>query len=131
MTHPFGESISTYTRRAAISDGVLIDVSAMAREAGFKVPVAMTAAAWEDSVRWDETDSSRQVHQDQAGRLWDVLWMAFMAARRSGGSQVSFELYRVPRGGRATTSRKVRLLMAIGPGDEGEPVITVLMPRED
>ncbi len=32
----FGEVISTYTRAQAIQDGVLVDVSAMAREAGFK-----------------------------------------------------------------------------------------------
>ncbi|KAB0580712.1 hypothetical protein F7Q92_13065 [Ideonella dechloratans] len=131
MTHPFGESISMYTRRAAISDGVLIDVSTMAREAGFRVPVALTAAAWEDCVRWDQADSNRQLHQDQAGRLWDVVWMASVAARRNRGSEVNLELYRVPRGGKATAPRKVRLVMSIGPGDEGEPVITVLMPGED
>ena len=32
----FGDVISTYTRAQAIEDGVLIDVSSMAREAGFK-----------------------------------------------------------------------------------------------
>ena len=36
--------IHSYTRAEAIADGVLIDVSATAREAGFKYPVALTAA---------------------------------------------------------------------------------------
>jgi hypothetical protein len=37
--------IHRYTRTDALRDGVLIDVSATAREAGFKYPVALTAAA--------------------------------------------------------------------------------------
>ena len=32
----FGNVISTYTRAQAIEDGVLVDVSGMAMEAGFK-----------------------------------------------------------------------------------------------
>ena len=38
--------IHQYTRADAIRDGALIDVSATAREAGFKFPVALTAAVW-------------------------------------------------------------------------------------
>jgi hypothetical protein len=38
--------IHRYSRTDAIRDGVLIDVSAVAREAGFKYPVALTVAAW-------------------------------------------------------------------------------------
>ena len=37
--------IHRYTRAEAIRDGVLIDVSATAREAGFRYPVALAAAA--------------------------------------------------------------------------------------
>ena len=38
------ETISTYTREQAIEDGMLIDISdtAEAKEAGFKVPIALT-----------------------------------------------------------------------------------------
>ena len=53
----FGNVISTYTRAQAIEDGVLIDAGAMAREAGFKWPVALTTAAWADCVAWSEDDS--------------------------------------------------------------------------
>ena len=68
--HPFfGESVSVYTRAQALADGVLIDVSEMAGEAGFRWPVAITAAAWEDCVAWSDTDNDRQVYQDQSGRL--------------------------------------------------------------
>ena len=72
----FGNVISTYTRAQAIEDGVLVDVGSTANEAGFKWPVALTSAAWADCVAWTDDDSQKQVHQDQSGRLWDVLYSA-------------------------------------------------------
>lgn len=53
----------------AIADGVLIDATKLAGEAGFRYPVALTAAAWHDCVAVASTD---HVH-DETGRLWDVL----------------------------------------------------------
>ncbi len=94
------EVIHTYTRAQAIEDGILIDITETARESGFRWPVAITQAAWLDSVAWTDEDSSRQTYQDQSGRLWDVVWMAFQAIRRArnNGAQLMFTLYRVPRG---------------------------------
>jgi hypothetical protein len=40
------EVIHRYTRAGAIRDGVLIDVSQTAREAGVRHPVALTRALW-------------------------------------------------------------------------------------
>lgn len=126
----FGETIHIYTRAQAIEDGVLVEVSDTAREAGFRLPVAMSRCAWEDCVAWSQDDSKRQTYQDEAGRLWDVLWMASRAAR-VGGREIRFQLYRVPRGGRGTRPRLVTLNAICGPGDQGEPVVTILMPNED
>lgn len=128
----FGEAIFRYTREAALADGALVNVTETAREAGFRVPVAMTAAAWGKTVAWDDSDSARQINQDEAGRLWDVLWMAYLTARRaSGGCRMPFVVHVVPRGGWAKRPRLMTLDMQIGPGDEGEPVITILNPDED
>lgn len=131
MAEIFGEPINIYTRRQALDDGFLVDVSEMASEAGFRFPVALTRAAWGDCVEWSEADSKRQTYQDEAGRLWDVLYMASLAARRNSGSELRFQLYRVPRGGRGVRPRLVTLAMRCGPGDEGEPVITIGLPGED
>ena len=128
---PFGPVISGYTRAQAIFDGVLVDVSAMAKQAGFAVPVALTSAAWSDCVEWSDRDSNRQTDQDESGRLWDVLWMAHLAARRAQGGTIAFTLHRVPRGGKGHMPRKLTLHVHIGPGDAAEPVITVMMPGED
>lgn len=133
LTEIFGEVIYSYTRAQAIEDGVLVDVSRTAQEAGFRWPVALTHAAWEDCVAWSEDDTKRQTIQDQSGRLWDVLWMAFNAIRQAlaGGSELDFKLYRVPRGGRAIKAELTTLKLVCGPGDEGEPVVTIMLPHED
>ncbi|WP_261526313.1 DUF6573 family protein [Burkholderia multivorans] len=124
----FGKTISSYTRAQAITDGVLVDVSALAREAGFRIPVAVTSAVWADCVAWTDADSGR----GESGRLWDVLWMGALAAKRARGAQrIAFGLHRVPRDGRATQPRPVVLNLHIGPGDNAEPVITILMTDED
>jgi hypothetical protein len=120
----FGEPIHTYTRQQAIDDGFLVDVSNMAREAGIVFPVAITRAAWDDCVEWAEADSKRQTYQDESGRLWDVLWMLRCAVKR-GGSEIRYQLYR------GIKPRLVTLKAICGPGDDGEPVITIMLPEED
>ncbi|TDR39699.1 hypothetical protein DFR29_11587 [Tahibacter aquaticus] len=122
--------IHTYTRREALDDGVLMDAGAMSLEAGFKVPVALTARVWATCVGWG---SDEKVPQDESGRLWDVLWMASLAARaaarRGDSGRVEFQVLVVPRGGRRP--RLTRLALLLGPGDHGEPVATILAPDED
>lgn len=136
---PFGPVIYRYTRAEALDEGVLVDVSNPAAEAGFKVPVALTCAAWADCVEWNEEDSRRQTPQNESGRLWDVLWMATIAIARSRRhpqaqhpeNQLHYQLVRVPRGGQATVPREVTLKLVSGSGDAGEHVITIMLPHED
>ena len=129
----FGDIISTYTRAQAIEDGVLIDVSSIAKESGFEWPVSMTAGAWADCVAWSDTDSQTQVYQDQSGRLWDVIFMAFQAISlsRETGDRLLFRLYRVLRDGHSTDAELTTLKLIVGPGDSGEPVITIMCGDED
>ena len=127
--------IYVYTRAQAIADGVLFDATELAREAGFRYPVALTAAVWAECVAWEQEDSRRQIHQDVTGRLWDVLWMASVAIRALGkssqSSRLPFRLLVVPRDGKSRRVREVELHVHIGPGDQAEPVMTIMMPGED
>lgn len=126
----FGPVIHTYTRAEAIADGVLVEVpEALRAEAGYGVSVALTRAAWDDAVAWDETDTKAPC-QSETGRLWDVLWMARTGTRK-GGDRASFQLYRVPRNGPSTEPELITLVIHIGPGDHAEPVITITTPTED
>jgi hypothetical protein len=118
--------IHQYTRADAIRDGVLIDVTPTAREAGFKFPVALTATVWEKCV----AVPPGVVCQDEGGRLWDILWMLKCAIGRSNGSEILFSLH-VRNDNRDRTLPLVRLKAICGPGDDAEPVITVMLPNED
>lgn len=115
----------SYTRQEAIADGVLIDVTTTAQEAGFRFPVALTAAVWAEYV----TVPDGLEGQDEAGRLWDILWMLRYAIKKSpGGSELQFVVL-VQNDERAP--QPVKLKSLCGPGDNAEPVITVLLPDED
>ena len=140
MREVFGEPISVYTRAQAIEDGQLIDVSAVAREAGIVWPVAMTSAAWADCVEWTDATEARNGYtgQIESGRLWDVVWMLSLAVRsalRRGldASQqpLFYSLLRTPTAGRGVMPRKVTLKFMVGPDDNSRPCITVMLPTED
>lgn len=120
----FDESdvIYRYTRAQAVADGVLVDLSKWAREVGFRYPVACTTAVWADI---NAIPTSREGCEDVRGRAHDVLTMAALAARR-GGTQTLFKV-RLNVG----RQRMMEYRLACGPGDDAEPVITLLKPDED
>jgi hypothetical protein len=123
----WGDILSRYSRAQAIADGTLIDVSARAREAGIRYPVALTSAVWGACVRVPEGT----LYQDEAGRLWDLLCLLRAAARRADSDRVEFTARVVRRGDAACTPSPVRLWALCGPGDNGEPVVTVMLDGED
>jgi hypothetical protein len=119
--------IHAYSRADAIADGVLIDVSPVAKEAGITFPVALTAASWAKCV----AVPPGVLCQDESGRLWDVLWLLRIAIRGSAaGAGLLFGVH-VRNDNRDRTPPLVRLKAVCGPGDQGEPVITVMLPGED
>jgi len=118
--------IHRYTRAEALEDGTLVDVTETAKGVGFRIPVALTRTAWSDCVAWAEEDNERVIYQDESGRLWDLLWMAINAARRNTeASRLEFKVLRVPRDSRTGQPVSVTLVLDIGPGDQGEAVITI------
>jgi hypothetical protein len=122
------EVISSYSRAQAIEDGVLVDVSTVAKEAGIKFPVAMTATVWGQYVEVPEGVTC----QDESGRLWDIVWMFRCAAAKFDGDTLLFKLYvRNHNRGRLTRQDLVTLKAICGPGDNGEPVVTIMTPEED
>lgn len=131
--HPiFGPVIYAYTRAQAPEDGVLIDVSKTANEAGFKYPVAVTARVWDELITPD--DRARPMGQSEEGRLWDVLMVLRFEVKRRVGVQlrrpdlISFSLLAIMK---QAQRRIIRLKAQCGPGDNGEPVLTIMFPEED
>jgi Family of unknown function (DUF6573) len=142
----WGEPIHAYTRAQAIADGVLIDLTSatddkgqlLCREAGFKLPVAITRAARAKVIEaggtW-KSDGEGEIlelkgGQSLTGRLWDLLWLLRSACgQASNDDRVHFQvLVDVNGDGRPET---VRLWALCGPGDDASPVITIMLEGED
>ena len=125
---PFGDLIYSYTRAQAIADGVQVDVSKAAAEAGIRFPVFLTRTVFDAYVAVSPDVSG----QAEAGRLWDVVWMLRFAIQRTsrGVERLPFALY-VRNDNRA--AKLVKLIAMAGPLDidDPSPAITVMMPDED
>ena len=124
----FGSVIYSYTRKQAVADGVQVDVSKTALEAGIKFPMFLTRAVWDTYVTVPEGVSA----QDEAGRLWDLVWMTRFAILRAkpGVDRIPVALYVRNDNHRA---RLVKLIATCGPLDIDDPApsITVMMMDED
>jgi len=142
----WGDPIFRYTRAQAIADGVLVDLTSatddkgqrLCPQAGFKVPVAITRTAWAQTIEaggsWKPDGEGEVLElkggQSLTGRLWDVLSMLRVASRQAGSTdRVHFQvLVDVDGDGRHET---VRLWALCGPGDDAQPVITIMLEGED
>jgi hypothetical protein len=128
--------VHSYSRREAILDGVLVDVSERAKDHGFKIPVAMTDAAYQSAVLWTALDDQKFKGEGQSneGRLHDVLSMAYravLASSQAGTDTCIFPLLRIDRAGRSRKPTRLDLKVVIGPGDDAEPVLTIMLIGED
>lgn len=124
----FGDVVYSYTRKQAIADGYQVEVTKTAQEAGIKFPMFLTRAVFDAYVTVPPDVSG----QDEAGRLWDVVWMTRFAILRAkpGVDRVPVALY-VRNDNRA--AKLVKLIATCGPLDidDPQPSITVMMPDED
>ena len=149
------EVIHAYSRRQAIEDGILVDceqapMGEMRRQL-MKWPLAMTATAFHRYVWPIDENANLPPGQSLEGRFWDVLWMFHAAvkgtvsARRIDTCNLLFDFYCIvadpalcpnerldatarcgPEGMRLVTLKAVS-----GPGDDGAPVMTFMLPDED
>lgn len=133
--------IASYTRAEAIADGYQIPVDSLLREdAGIRFPVFLTRTVWDKYV----TVPMEMKWQDETGRLWDILLMFSLQARKTPGAELEFKFCcQLPDTGNWTKYEKVcegnRLLRevtlkaVIGPLDLDypSPAITILLPDED
>ena len=136
----FGPVIFSYTRAQAIADGVLVDLTKLfpklVQEAGIKLHLAMTSTAFVETVGPICSDEIKNGFREERlpdgqsyeGRLWDVLWMFKLAIRKSPFTdRCNFEVL-VWNGKSHDT---VKLWCLCGPGDDAEPVLTVMLEGED
>ena len=126
---PFAQIVYAYSRSQAVADGVQVEVTKTAHEAGIKFPVFITRGVFELCVAIPPGVSC----QDEAGRLWDVVWMLRFAIlrARAGVQRIPVALY--VRNSNTERPRLVKLIATCGPLDidDPHPAITVMLPDED
>ena len=121
------ELIYSYTRAQAIADGVLIDVTAQAREVGFNLHTVVTDNLYHRYIV--PPPGLEGEGQSVEGRLHDTLWMVLVAARKQPNcSRVETDVLFVVAPGR---QEKVKVVAVVGPGDEAEAVMTFMLPGDD
>jgi hypothetical protein len=118
--HPFGEPIYSYSRAQAIRDGILADLTQIeSMRHHWKVPIACTAAVWTIVEQ-----AAKREGQDVPGICHDISTMAKLGfAKPADIDRVYFKV--IIAGSEHT------LKLHIGPGDAGEPVLTLMLPDED
>lgn len=124
--------VYVYTRRQAIEDGEQVDVSSLAKEAGFKYPVFITRTVFYNYITPNEESAS--YGQDEIGRLWDVLNMLRYAVqykmfKGTSTDQLMFGVLFVM----GRKRKKVELKANVGALDidDPQPAITIMLPNED
>lgn len=124
----FGPVIYSYSRAQALEDGIQVDVSQTAREAGIRFPTFITRGVFDRCVAVPKGVEG----QDESGRLWDVLWMlrATIVQSKGNGDRLPFQLYVRNTNGRP---KLTTLFASCGPLDidKPEPAITVMLAGED
>jgi hypothetical protein len=123
-----GPVISSYSRRQAIEDGVLVDLSTLLPSDTriYKWSAACTSSVWgiiERACPREEKGGDIEL-RDAGPWVWDLCWMSVKAKTKIlSPSQHLFA---------CTIGRKTYHFKAVcGPGDELEPVITIMLPDED
>ena len=122
----FGEMISSYSRKQALEDEVLVDLNQFIPipESGYKYPVACTTAVWgiiESAV------NNLKYSNDYKGIVWDILHMSRNCPIKKWPTGCLFQVVIIGAGPEKIFTFKIEC----GPGDQGEPVLTIMMPDED
>ena len=124
----FGPVLYTYSRSQAVADGLQVEVSKVADEAGIRFPVFLTSAVYDSFVRVPPGVTG----QHEAGRLWDVVWMLRFAIRKAqhGQARLPFALY-VRNDNKAPRLIKLVAMCGALDIDDPKPAITIMLPDED
>jgi len=125
--HESWNVVYSYSRAQAIADGVLVDVTEEAKAIGFKLHTVVTDHLFHGYVEVPEGLDGEG--QSVTGRLHDLIVLALFAARKAVNTdRVTFKVDFLMVPGRKET---IEVIAYIGPGDHGEPVLTIMLPEDD
>lgn len=118
-------TIYPYTREQALKDRVLVDITLMAKRAGFPYPVAVTSSVWGLVVQPAIT-KGQSIHS----RLWNLLiaLKATVKYQSAGGDRIRFPVVfdNLP----VEEYRVENLWAMIQMGNDHTPTITIMQKNE-
>ena len=126
------EVIHTYSRADALRDGVLIDITDIAKHFGFKYPIAITGNLFNSYINPNEDLIAHG--ENVKTRVELVLAVLFYAIKgtkeKKSMTRIHFEVEFLMDAieEKYTT---IELIADCGPGDNMEPVITIMLPEDD
>lgn len=116
--------VSSYSQAQAIEDGVLHLIPREISRDYFKYPVILSAGL---VALIEKAVATKKYIADYRGIVHDILFTCQSAAKRSSGADVlRTKIIIRGAGPRATYD----LLMVCGPGNNGEPTITIMLPED-
>jgi len=136
------EIIFSYTTKQAVEDGVLIKVdSGILTEIGIKYPVYLTDTVFR---RYVEVPADARAHQELDARLFDLLYMFAMAARRTPEALMYYKFVCLLRQDATTQANecksnlsrfhkeiKLKAVITAQDIDDASPAIFIMLPSED
>jgi len=119
-------AIYSYPRKQALKDGDLVDITTVAKKAGFIYPVAVTSSVW-GLIKPPAGTKGQSIHW----RLWDLLMTLNAAVRykSAGKDRIRFPVIFDDRP--VGEHRVERLWAMIHMGDDYKPVITIMREGEN
>jgi hypothetical protein len=119
------EVIHTYTRKQALEDGMLVDLNQWipVKESGYKCPVVCTAEVF---AIIEAAVNNEKFHNDYKGVIWDILLMSRVNKTEKWETGCKFQVKIIGAGRIQFYTFKIEC----GPGDDAEPVLTVMQPQK-
>lgn len=120
---------STDTYHQTIENGLMVNISDQARGVGFSVPVAISMEVWDkyigaDRVGYDKTKESIRLRLKMI-----LIALAISIQKNHKRTVINFKLFSRPEYGILLKTKFV-LLKAKVARDDGERVLTIMLPRE-
>lgn len=112
-------------RFEALASGELIDVTAIAREDTFRLPIAITKRAWETAIALPHDASDETLDEAAAGKVRLLLRTAFNEIQKRWEEDLKRIVFPFPHNGDPTN-----VIIVATTDNDGEPVLTIGLPEE-
>ena len=126
--------IFKYTREEAIADGVLVDVTEQAEKVGFKLHTVITDTIHAElEVNAVEVSAATEYNETEIYNtiLISLLHQAAEQAKAAKEAKRRLPFTATYKCVSADLEYVYNFHLHLGPGDEGEPVLTIMRPDED